>query len=92
MTPTNHRPARKVRTEDGATAHLPAVDLIDAATAAPFWCDCDRRVEALTPHIVVRRVGDVAGVFDVRRRGHVRGKGSRGGDSDRIGVDPAQGR
>ena len=67
MTPaTTHRPARKVRTPDGATAHLPAVDLLDAATASPFWCDCNRRVEALTPHIVVRRVGDVAGVFDVR--------------------------
>jgi hypothetical protein len=67
MTPaTNHRPARKVRTPDGATAHLPAVDLLDAATAAPFWCDCNRRVEALTPHIVVRRVGDADGVFDVR--------------------------
>lgn len=67
MTPaTNHRPARKVRTEDGATAHLPAVDLLDAATASPFWCDCGKRIFALTPHIVVRRVGDVAGVFDVR--------------------------
>ena len=67
MTPaTNRRPARKVRTEDGATAHLPAVDLLDAATASPFWCDCNRRVEALTPHIVVRRVGDAEGVFDVR--------------------------
>jgi hypothetical protein len=67
MTPaTTRRPARKVRTPDGATAHLPAVDLLDAATAAPFWCDCHKRVEALTPHIVVRRVGDVAGVFDVR--------------------------
>ena len=34
MTPATHRPARKVRTPDGATAHLPAVDLLDATIAA----------------------------------------------------------
>lgn len=60
------RPARRVRTPDGATAHLPAIELIDGVAASPFWCDCHRRVEAGASHIVARRVGDAGGVFDVR--------------------------
>ena len=59
-------PARKVRTTDGATAYLPAIELRDAVAASPFWCDCHRRVEAGSAHIVARRVGDADGVFDVR--------------------------
>ena len=43
MTPATHRPARKVRTPDGATAHLPAVDLLDAATADLLLGVCVKR-------------------------------------------------
>jgi len=66
MTPATYRPDRKVRTTDGATAYLPAIELRDATHTSPFWCDCHRRVESGASHIVARRVGDEGGVFDVR--------------------------
>jgi len=67
MTPTTiHRPARKVRTTDGATAYLPAIELRDASAAEPHWCDCGRRIARGDALVVASRVSDLGGVFDVR--------------------------
>lgn len=59
-------PARKVRTPDGATTHLPAVSLADATTLIPLWCAaCSKNVPARGQILIASRDSDTRGVFDV---------------------------
>jgi hypothetical protein len=63
---TRRVPSRTVRTSDGATAHLPAVDLVFASALYARRCGgCSAPTAARGEYVISSRTTDTVGDFDV---------------------------